>query len=97
MIVVIQITQPNFGLSRFCHCFGIAHNKTPILFTYPLQIGLQVVFYYIDICFWVLESFFMLYWYNLIGKIITENVHKVGLLALGSHLENHGENGLNHC
>lgn len=24
------------------------------------------------------------------GKIITENVHKVGLLALGSHLENHG-------
>ena len=24
------------------------------------------------------------------GKIISENVHKIGLLALGSHLENHG-------
>lgn len=24
------------------------------------------------------------------GKIVSENVHKVGLLALGSHLENHG-------
>lgn len=24
------------------------------------------------------------------GKILSENVHKIGLLALGSHLENHG-------
>ena len=65
----MQINRRNFAFSRFFHCFGIAHNKTPILFTYSLQIGLQVVFYYIDICFSVLESFFMLYWYNLIGKI----------------------------